>query len=938
MNLSGDASPIDPGEAATREFSRARKGYNPTEVRVHITRLTDEIRRLRGQEAALEAQLELARSSQSLRIEDLDPTTISRALGEETVRIIDTAREASEEIRSKAEEKAATVVREAHERANALTSEAAELRDTAARETRELIEQTARRTDEQLAEATAEAERLVADARGEADTIRSDAQAYADKVRSDIEAQAALAEENSDQLRAEGQAVLDEARAEATEIRSAAHADAEVVRSDAEALRARREAEAEAAAAEIHAEVERLRAAARAEADALVAAAHDEAEQIAVRATADAEAEVERAREVGRSMIAETQEARERMIHDLAERRHAARQQLEALRAGRERLLDAFATARLAFDGLTDDVVVSLQDARAAADQAARLLPDDTDEAAEKLGRLIAAGANDTELFDAELASGDEPPVVDYIEVAGLAPSAMGEATAETATEEPASVPTATELDEAGADDEAGAELDALLAEGVALEAAVAEALDDYDDEDDEDELADVEADDDDLLLELDDEEDDEDELADVDEEEDEDDDEDADEDDEDADEDDESDADDEGEDDDESDEESDEDEDDEDLRPAASGDAEFGRLRLVSSNVGGPSPIGIEALTGGESEEGLSDEGRGSGEAEPAAAVVEVEALFARLRADHDDDDDDHDDEDDDDVDEGGDEGDDLAAVDDDTPLAAVTSIASPATVIDLAAYEQDGEAQAATVAVLTSEADVALAHQDLLDERDEAIGELLASVGRRIRRVVADQENEVLDLIRRNRKAKTAEQILPTLAEQHEAYRSAVGPDFAEVIAAGVEFAQVGWHNDAPDAKRLDATLDAVFEQLDARLIEPLIAKLGRIIANTDDTTPDRVDLVDAVRRGYREFKGDRLGEVAGDLVTYAYSSGVLAAAKPGQSTCWIVDHSGRPCPDGEDNSLAGPVAVGDEFPTGDVCPPVHSGCRCLLVPATR
>ena len=67
MNLSGDASPIDPGEAATREFSRARKGYNPTEVRVHITRLTDEIRRLRGQESALEAQLEMARSSQSLR-------------------------------------------------------------------------------------------------------------------------------------------------------------------------------------------------------------------------------------------------------------------------------------------------------------------------------------------------------------------------------------------------------------------------------------------------------------------------------------------------------------------------------------------------------------------------------------------------------------------------------------------------------------------------------------------------------------------------------------------------------------------------------------------------------------------------------------------------------------------------------------------------------
>ncbi|NLA36152.1 MAG: hypothetical protein GX868_10795 [Actinobacteria bacterium] len=269
---------------------------------------------------------------------------------------------------------------------------------------------------------------------------------------------------------------------------------------------------------------------------------------------------------------------------------------------------------------------------------------------------------------------------------------------------------------------------------------------------------------------------------------------------------------------------------------------------------------------------------------------------------------------------------------------LAAVASIAGTASVIDLAAYENDAEGQPASVAVLTAEADVALAHQDLLDERDEAIGELLATVGRRIRRVVADQENEVLDLIRRNRKAKTAEQILPSLAEQHETYRSAVGTDLAAVIAAGVEFAQVGWHNAAPSAKRLDASLDAVLDRVDTALIEPLIAKLSRVIANTDDTSLDRIELVDAVRRGYREFKGDRLGEVAGDLVTFAYSSGVLAAAKPGQSTCWIVDHSGRPCPDGEDNSLAGPVVVGEEFPTGDVCPPVHSGCRCLLVPADR
>ena len=37
---------------------------------------------------------------------------------------------------------------------------------------------------------------------------------------------------------------------------------------------------------------------------------------------------------------------------------------------------------------------------------------------------------------------------------------------------------------------------------------------------------------------------------------------------------------------------------------------------------------------------------------------------------------------------------------------------------------------------------------------------------------------------------------------------------------------------------------------------------------------------------------------------------------------------------CPDCEDNSLAGAQAKGEPFPTGQLHPPAHPGCRCLLV----
>jgi hypothetical protein len=46
------------------------------------------------------------------------------------------------------------------------------------------------------------------------------------------------------------------------------------------------------------------------------------------------------------------------------------------------------------------------------------------------------------------------------------------------------------------------------------------------------------------------------------------------------------------------------------------------------------------------------------------------------------------------------------------------------------------------------------------------------------------------------------------------------------------------------------------------------------------------------------------------------------------------WSVDPDGPPSPDCEDNGLAGPVPVGDAFPSGHVSPPMHPGCRCLLL----
>jgi hypothetical protein len=47
-------------------------------------------------------------------------------------------------------------------------------------------------------------------------------------------------------------------------------------------------------------------------------------------------------------------------------------------------------------------------------------------------------------------------------------------------------------------------------------------------------------------------------------------------------------------------------------------------------------------------------------------------------------------------------------------------------------------------------------------------------------------------------------------------------------------------------------------------------------------------------------------------------------------------VVDRAGEPCPDAEDNALAGVVPAGEPFPTGVCQPPAHPGCRCMVLPA--
>src|SRR5919198_1463926 len=77
-----------------------------------------------------------------------------------------------------------------------------------------------------------------------------------------------------------------------------------------------------------------------------------------------AEAEIEAARSRGKEMVGEAQAVRERLLTDLARRRRIGQTQVEQLRAGRERLIEAYRVVRRTLDEVTEELSVAEAEAR----------------------------------------------------------------------------------------------------------------------------------------------------------------------------------------------------------------------------------------------------------------------------------------------------------------------------------------------------------------------------------------------------------------------------------------------------------------------------------------------------------------------------------------------------------------------------------------------
>ena len=186
----------------------------------------------------------------------------------------------------------------------------------------------------------------------------------------------------------------------------------------------------------------------------------------------------------------------------------------------------------------------------------------------------------------------------------------------------------------------------------------------------------------------------------------------------------------------------------------------------------------------------------------------------------------------------------------------------------------------------------------------------------------MLADEQNEVLDRLRRGGTVVFAD-VVPAADEHVDQF----------AIAATAHLEAAASQGAALIGATANPSCDALAATLGRTLVEPLRV---RIEQSFEDSDGDLEEVGERLRALYREWKGNHIGNAVRHFTATAHARGAYGAAPAGAELHWLVDRSCDACPDCDDNALAGRVAKGEAYPTGDRCAPAHPDCRCLVVPA--
>ena len=221
------------------------------------------------------------------------------------------------------------------------------------------------------------------------------------------------------------------------------------------------------------------------------------------------------------------------------------------------------------------------------------------------------------------------------------------------------------------------------------------------------------------------------------------------------------------------------------------------------------------------------------------------------------------------------------------------------------------------------------------IFTKRDEALAPIVEALSKKLKRVLADEENSVLNYLQ-NKKAQVAlETVLPSFDSQVQSFVEATSKDLIEAAMAGAQSLSKSLKADLRKKISNTTVMQVMSKKLADAIVLPLRTRIQKCVEKSAGDTSEMSSLIRTV---YREWKMQQIDKLVSDIARLAYSRGAYLVLDSGTKVCWMVDPNGPACSDAEDNSLAGTIALGENFPTGHEHPVVHSGCRCLVVPSQR
>ena len=286
---------------------------------------------------------------------------------------------------------------------------------------------------------------------------------------------------------------------------------------------------------------------------------------------------------------------------------------------------------------------------------------------------------------------------------------------------------------------------------------------------------------------------------------------------------------------------------------------------------------------------------GSDDAESEVATALADVDTLFARLRAGHDDP---------------------AGSGDSDATQALETLIAAGTSE---GAEASSGETAATAPAVPSGPR---VSADDWRKRRAQAIDPLLPALLKRAKRRAQDDQNALLDSVRRHKGRPNSQQVLGEGDAARDAWAKIMRESIDRAYSAG---------RTAAGASAEPAS-DEIAGEAAENVVAPLRERLSTAIDSGDDG--DSGGLVERIGARYREWKNQSLDRSLAEVLAAAWTRGIYDAVPDDAVLWWVPFEEGR-CSDCDDNALE-PTVKGKQFPTGQALPPAHPGCKCLLAPA--